>query len=536
MPGLISKLVKGVGAGIGVASEAIEQHKERKKDKQADQSGESSREVTGSVPSEPAQEKHDDSGSDDDEHLTEKVWALDDASEQLDPPAYQEPAPPYQESDQPKDSVPGVDQSKGSLPGVDQVVESFLAQHDIPATFQYRPIPAPVVIPQRRPRDKTRGFVRAYAPVLGECSGIDQQLFLDFLQDFYKASLSSPVFTVINIAAGIVGLVPNPITMGVSIATQVVSRTGQEIQSRYRRNTFLDQMNEQLFQPRGLYALLMTFKTDSESPLLNIDTSTRSNAIYKSVSTPDSDLSKKLRNLRLSAGVSKGEIQLPQAAPLIFPVIDHAAAQAAASLDGHDPNKPLDVEHLSPDPSSKHRPSPVPMQSGSGTLSTTPTLQSTRSKSPKPLTTFGDGISDYLDRRAQAVYSSANPNSHLNVPSSGGNGAPKFASRFSDPNHPANSGSIIALLSGGRFDPAADSRVRRARRRAYRQGYELNETEEKQAMMNRRIQGRHWDGTPKRKTLIGKILQQDIMYLMICNMPSEAEMREYRQMIDNAKK
>ena len=518
-------LVKGVGATIGMASEAIALQKERKKEKQADHSGDTSREASVSAPSGPTGEHHNDSDSDDDEHLTEKVWALDDASEQLDPPSYQEPAPPYQASEQ----------SEKSFPGVDEVVKSFLAQHDTTAGFQSQPIPAPVIIPQRRPRDKTRGFVRAYAPVLGECSGIDQQTFLDFLQAFYKSSLASPVFTVVNIAAGIVGLVPNPIAMGVSIATQVVSRTGMEMQSRYRSNTFLDQMNEKLFQPRGLYAMVMTFKTDSESPLLTIDTSSGSNAVYKSLSTPDSDLSKKLRNLRLSAGTSKGEFSLPQASPLVFPVIDHAAAHAAASLDGQDPDKPLDTEHVSSNPSSKHRPSPVPMQSGSGTLSSTPTLKSTPSQTGQPLSTFGSGISDYLDRRAQAVYSSANPDSHLNVPASGSNGAPKFASRFSDPNHPANSGSIVALLSGGRFHPGADKRVRRARRRAYRQGYELNEQEEQQAAMNRRIRGRHWDGTPKRKTLIAKIMQQDVMYLMICNMPSEAEMKEYRQMIEDGK-
>lgn len=43
-----------------------------------------------------------------------------------------------------------------------------------------------VVIPQRRPQAKTRGFVRAYAPVLKNC-GIDQKTFLAFLEGFDKA-------------------------------------------------------------------------------------------------------------------------------------------------------------------------------------------------------------------------------------------------------------------------------------------------------------------------------------------------------------
>jgi hypothetical protein len=50
-----------------------------------------------------------------------------------------------------------------------------------------QPIPCPVIIPQRRPRFKDRGFVRAYAPALAD-SGISQDVFLQFLEVFDKAS------------------------------------------------------------------------------------------------------------------------------------------------------------------------------------------------------------------------------------------------------------------------------------------------------------------------------------------------------------
>lgn len=41
----------------------------------------------------------------------------------------------------------------------------------------------------------------------------------------------------------------------------------------------------------------------------------------------------------------------------------------------------------------------------------------------------------------------------------------EFASRFSDPNHPANSGSLISLLTGGHVNPAKRKRdLRNARR------------------------------------------------------------------------
>jgi hypothetical protein len=44
----------------------------------------------------------------------------------------------------------------------------------------------PVLIPQRRPEDQSRGILRAYAPALGDC-GIDQETFLDFIDAFNEA-------------------------------------------------------------------------------------------------------------------------------------------------------------------------------------------------------------------------------------------------------------------------------------------------------------------------------------------------------------
>lgn len=48
-------------------------------------------------------------------------------------------------------------------------------------------LPCPVIIPQRRPENKSRGWMLAYAPALNDC-GIDQTTFLDSLGAFNKAS------------------------------------------------------------------------------------------------------------------------------------------------------------------------------------------------------------------------------------------------------------------------------------------------------------------------------------------------------------
>jgi hypothetical protein len=45
----------------------------------------------------------------------------------------------------------------------------------------------PVIIPQRRPEEKERGFIRAYAPALLDC-GIDEATFLHFLDSLNQAT------------------------------------------------------------------------------------------------------------------------------------------------------------------------------------------------------------------------------------------------------------------------------------------------------------------------------------------------------------
>ena len=273
------------------------------------------------------------------------------------------------------------------------------------------------------------------------------------------------------------GFVPNPIVMATAIAIQVASGTAQELQARYRTNTFLDQINESLFKPRGLYAMIMTFKPERPTERYfntNINDAT-SAALTKSITPPTSSLNANLRNLRLSSGVSKGEMSLPESAPLIYPALDIAAASAAS------------------------------------------TDQALPEKKQSALKSSGSFIAEYLDRRAQAEYAGANPNSRLTGPPP----SKQFASRYSDPNHPANSGTILGLLTGGHFDPKARRRGRRAERRARRRGVPLTEADIKNAEMGRRPVGR--------QGLIRRVLQKDVLYLMIVNLPTMQEMDGVRR-------
>ena len=100
-------------------------------------------------------------------------------------------------------------------------------------------------------------------------------------------------------------------------------------------------------------------------------------------------------------------------------------------------------------------------------------------------------------------------------------------SRYNDPNHPANSGSLISLLTGGAVNPAA----RREQRRALKQ--ERRELRRKHKDARRVSRGRSPRGprkarTPKRQRqgIIKKILQQDVLYLIIVNLPNQEELQE----------
>ncbi|KAM3074275.1 hypothetical protein ACMFMF_006292 [Clarireedia jacksonii] len=432
-------LVKLIGSGIGLASEAIHHHRNKSaaaRTSSSEQVGESSRagahtyddpppeyvelsnEDAGrliaqgqAIPADTKEkhdfntEKYDEKGSDldsdsdsssdsdtDSEQGDEEQWALDEAAD-----------------------VPGPSTPSGeSTQDAGKLIDIFLRNHPPPAPNSTQAkLPCPVILPQRRPRDKKRGFIRAYAPLLQDC-GIDQATFLEFLETFYQSSKSSPWLNVINAAAGIVGFVPGPITMGVSIATQFVVGVAMELQFRSRSNTFLDKINNEFFMPRGLYCLVLSYKPESSATHAPVDIN---KAIYSSIDETTTGFKKAMRNIRLSSGTTYGELQMPESAPLIFPALEQKIA----------------------------------MEGGESV------------KKENAMKRTGDFINDYMDQRAQATYAMQNPNSSLTTP------RPEFMSRYSDPNHPASSGSLISLVTGGHVNPKGTRGEKLARKEARRE-------------------------------------------------------------------
>lgn len=181
-----------------------------------------------------------------------------------------------------------------------------------------------------------------------------------------------------------VGFVPELAAQIVSTVVQVVAGTAKELQSRSRRNTFLDRVNQELFMPRGLYAMVMAFKDEvagqqPRGPLSKLANATGKalfsaerldiNQTVSKYSNPNAEMSKMkkgLQNIRLVSGKTRGEIELPEAAPLVFPELDRAA-----DLDLQQQGKGKEVVN-----------------------------ESTKEK----WKSAGKWVQGYLDRRAQATY------------------------------------------------------------------------------------------------------------------------------------
>jgi hypothetical protein len=260
--------------------------------------------------------------------------------------------------------------------------------------------------------------------------------------------------------------------MGVTTAVQFAAGTAKELQTRHRSNTFLEEMNEQIFKPRGLYAMVMAFDPSPDKKIENkqinlADTISKFNRPDADAGTfSTANMKHSLQSIRVHSGVTKSEFEMPQAAELIYPKLDAAIAQVIA-----DPNAAKSEEAFASRMKNKF----------------------------KGASAF---VADYADRRAQAEYQITDPNSSLAKSTA----KPSFASKLADPSHPINSGSIVSLLTGGHLDPVARKREKRAakieRRNARRaaKGKPLKQSRRQTDALGRRI--------PKRKGIVSRIIRQ----------------------------
>ncbi|KAK4071682.1 uncharacterized protein Triagg1_5920 [Trichoderma aggressivum f. europaeum] len=443
--GLVSGLVRGVAAGIGLASESYHNHQEKKKAKasaaatsgESSTAGESSRamyndEAHPESSSKGFSHEHDDDDSSESEEnfgpihvdqktsrdLEEAQWELDAAQQQLEPPP---------------DYATVMEQDLD----VQAMADGFVRRHTLPSNqqVQQQGLPMPVIIPQRRPGERARGFIQAYAPLLQNV-GIDQATFIDFIKQLNLATAPSPWIYAINVAAIAVQNVPEPITIAVSIAAQVTTQVGLQAHSRSKTNTFLNKMNAEFFRPLGLVAVLMTWKPSRAGEIV---TQSRFDETLEqatqNASGPRPGMGGGISN-KMQASHGTTNFEWPESAPLVFPTLDKLADSAEGRQAVEEAGK----------------------------------------KQPNGMKRSMIFAMEYMDKRSQAQWANMHPESRLaqlNV-------KPEFHSRYADPNHPASSGSLLALLTGGavggrvsdrkqaRRDRKAARRDRRSERREQR--------------------------------------------------------------------
>lgn len=396
--GPIGFAVKGLAAGIGLASESIQHHKEKK----AAEKAALSRENSGSANLSPGSHnltpatsngleqkksiasthstysKHEgETGGVEHEEADDEQWDLDDAQNEL-------------VEEHPKAKVRPFERDPKKM------AQHFMDDYPVPQGVQLQKLALPVILPQRRPKDRTRGFIRAYAPELQK-AGIDQACFIDFLETFNKATLESPWLNAINLAGFAFMAIPSfGISQVATIALYFTVQVAKNMQSRHRYNSVLDQINDGFYRPRGLYAMLLTWNPESDGMEIGINLN---EIIGKNTTPPEGIAQKTKHSLRPSMANTNG-VAFTETAPLIFPHLDA-----------------LDVDNSKEAMTTKAQ-----------------------------IADAKNFAADYFDRRAQAKHAGQNPGSHLDV-----GPKPTFTSRFSDPNNPSNSGDLLALLSGGRL-------------------------------------------------------------------------------------
>jgi hypothetical protein len=188
------RIVQAASTGVGLAAEAIEHHKQKKK-AAAQSASASQQEEKDDLPPDYAtvDPRGEESDSDDSDDLPveadDDAWELDEAIDHdASRPATLEQTP----------SSTGSEKAAKEEKNIPARVERLLAKCAPPPPRAHgpdgrlvAPLPCPVVVPQRRPQNKSRGFVRAYAPVLAEV-GIDQDTFIQFLEEWDKSAQVDP--------------------------------------------------------------------------------------------------------------------------------------------------------------------------------------------------------------------------------------------------------------------------------------------------------------------------------------------------------
>ena len=151
-----------------------------------------------------------------------------------------------------------------SSSGVEDVSSDnqFLAQalefthHQPPPSSTQHRLARPVAVPQVAAR-LGMPFARAYSPVLRD-RGVSMEEFVEFIDNLNVISTASPLLQGLDLAGGIVGMVPHHIPMMVGNAISLSAKVSTGAVSKGRVAMSLKKANSDFFGPRGLKVGLAT--------------------------------------------------------------------------------------------------------------------------------------------------------------------------------------------------------------------------------------------------------------------------------------
>ena len=227
---LFTQAGKGLALGIGLASEGMKSRREHKMLQQAHQSNGAALSHDRNEFTARSSNGHSDYSSADQRHVstsTDRAWKAQDQEHSQDSKSSEKAIYAVTEC---SDRTSTNDSNLGT-----RKEDSMMTTGEEARLDDFTPLSHPVVIPQRRPGNRSRGFVRAYAPDLEGC-GVTQTTFLNFLEEFEKSSQANPWILSINLAGVAMNFVPIPslVASMVGTAIHVSSLAAMELQGRYK--------------------------------------------------------------------------------------------------------------------------------------------------------------------------------------------------------------------------------------------------------------------------------------------------------------
>lgn len=266
----------------------------------------------------PAQQQHPEHDSSRDSSIDAQQWALD-----LDE-AQQECNATSRAADGQRPP------SGGDKVKADAVLKNLAARPVTLSNNTPHRLELPVILPQRRPGAQHRGFVHAYAPMLGECD-VDEAAWMEFLAGLDATINANPWFHAVNAATGVAGMAHSAASAGFSaigflagLAVSAGLEVGRKGYVQYRQNGYLDRANEVYFKPRGLYCFFVAYRpaagadADNVYPVAEIDLQTNA---ARAIQQRDAQGTWK-KMTSAAAITARGDAEIPASAPLVFPQLD----------------------------------------------------------------------------------------------------------------------------------------------------------------------------------------------------------------------